>query len=78
MDKIDFLHKVLDALEIETPSDISLESDFHDFDEWSSMSGMRLIAMIESEYGVLLSPLEIRTSSSINDLYNIINIKING
>lgn len=74
----DFILHVIETLDVENCNEVTAETDFHDLEEWSSMSGMRLIAMIESEYEVLLSPMDIRNSSSIENLFNIINNRRNG
>lgn len=50
---------------------------FKDLDEWDSLLALSLITMIDEEYKVKITGEEIRNSSSINDLYAVINIKKN-
>lgn len=78
MDNNQFYEDFLDALDVDVPSEVSWETDYHDLDGWSSMSGMRLIAMIEDKYGVLLSSTDIRHCDSIINLFELIKMKKNG
>ena len=48
-----------------TPSTI-----FKELDEWSSLSVITLIAMIDSEYGVTLDGYAINQAETIQDLFN--------
>ena len=50
---------------------------FKDLDEWDSLLALSLITLIDEEYKVKITGEEIRNSSSINDLYAVINIKKN-
>lgn len=75
MDEKQFIENVIEAIDVEEPSNVSIDMDFHDLDEWSSMSGMRLIAMIDESYGVLLSPNEINCCTSFKQLFDIIKTK---
>lgn len=78
MDEKQFIENVIEAIDVAEPSNVSIDMDFHDLDEWSSMSGMRMIAMIDESYGVLLSPNEINRCSSFRQLLEIISTKYNG
>jgi acyl carrier protein len=72
------LEKIAESLDLVEPYDLSIDVDFHNFDEWSSMAGMRMMATIEESYGVLLSPGEINSCKSIRHLLDIIKNKQNG
>lgn len=45
---------------------------FHDLDEWSSLVGLSVIAMIDEEFDVVIKGDEMRSSVTIEDLYNIV------
>lgn len=78
MDINTFIKKFCDELEVEEAELINGETDFHEIDEWSSMSGMRVIAFIEMEYGVLLSAADIRSAATLSELFKIIKIRKDG
>lgn len=52
------------------------ETVFRDLDEWSSLIGLSIIAMVDEEFGVALKSNDFRNISSISDLYNIVISKI--
>lgn len=43
---------------------------FHDLDEYSSLIGLSLIAMVDEEFDVALKGDDIKDSVTIEDLYN--------
>lgn len=51
------------------------ETNFREIDEWSSLTALSIIAMVDEEYKVKLSGEEIRNSQSIMDVFNIIKSK---
>lgn len=59
-----------------TPSAIKAETVFHNIDEWSSLIGLSVIAMVDEEFDVALKGDDIRTSVTIGDLYNKVITKI--
>ena len=44
-------------------------------DEWSSLIGLSIIAMIDEEYGVIVKGDEMRSAVTIEDLFNIVKAK---
>ena len=57
-------------------SEIQEETVFHDLDEWSSLVGMSLIAMVKTEYGNTITGKEIRECTTVKDLFDLISSKI--
>jgi len=49
---------------------------FKELEEWSSLTALSIIAMIDEEYDVRIKGDEIRNSSTINDLFEIIKSRI--
>jgi len=52
-------------------------TDFRSLDEWSSLIGLSIIAMVDEEFGIALNAKDFRQVTTINDLYSIICGKIN-
>ena len=48
-----------------TPSTV-----FHDLDEWTSLIGLSVIAMVDEEFEVALNADDMTSSVTIEDLYN--------
>jgi acyl carrier protein len=55
--------------EVEAGS-IQKETAFREVEEWSSLIALTLIAMADENYEVKLSGDDIRTSTTVEDLYN--------
>jgi len=55
---------------------INPESKFRDIEEWSSFHALSIIAMVDEIYKVKLTGDDIRKSSTISDLFEIIKSKI--
>ena len=52
------------------------ETDFRDLDEWSSLIGLSVIAMVDEEFGVALKAVDFRGVTTIEDLYTVIKSKL--
>lgn len=57
-------------------SEFAPETDFRELDEWSSLIGLSVIAMVDEEFGVALKANDFRQVSTISDLYQIISEKL--
>lgn len=53
----------------------SPETVFHNLVEWSSLTALSIIAMVDEEYCVTLKGDEIRSAVTIRDLFNIVKAK---
>ncbi len=49
---------------------------FHDLDEWSSLIGLSVIAMVDEEFDVALKGDDMKDSITIEDLYNKVIAKL--
>lgn len=50
----------------------SPETKFRELDEWSSLTALSILAMIEEEYDVQLKTEQMRKADTIQDLFNIV------
>ena len=57
-------------------SEISATTVFHDLDEWSSLIGLSVIAMADEEFDVALKGDDVKSSVTVEDLYNRIISKL--
>jgi acyl carrier protein len=51
------------------------DTKFRQIDEWSSLTALSIIAMVDDEYDVILKGNDIINSETIQDLYNIVEKK---
>lgn len=57
-------------------SEITATTVFHDLDEWSSLIGLSVIAMVDEEFDVALKGDDVKNAVTVEDLYNNIKSKI--
>lgn len=67
----EFIEKFAEAIEVENAEDLTAETEFHDLEEWSSLSVMLVIAFFDEEFDKQIGDKEIRLAVTIQDLYNI-------
>jgi acyl carrier protein len=58
------------------PSEITATTVFHDLDEYSSLIGLSLIAMVDEEFDVALKGDDVKNSVTVEDLYNRVISKL--
>lgn len=56
-------------------NEITAEKNFRDFDEWSSLIGLSVIAMVDDEFDVTLRGEDMRKANTPAELYEIIKSK---
>lgn len=54
------------------PSMIKADTAFHDLEEYSSLIALSIIAMIDEEFDVTIKGDDMKSSVTIEDLYNIV------
>ena len=57
------------------PSEITATTEFHDLDEWSSLIGLSIIAMVDEEFDIALKGDDIRNAVTVEDVYNNVKAK---
>lgn len=75
MELKDFIVNFAEQLDDTDISELKPETDFKELDEWSSLTALSIIAMVDEEYNVTLKGEDIRTSDTIEDLFNIVKSK---
>lgn len=57
----------------ETPADVfSPDTQYKALDEWSSLTALSVISMVDDELGKTITGADLRAHSTIEDLYNFI------
>lgn len=57
-------------------SEIKAGTIFHDIEEWSSLIGLSVIAMVDEEFDVALKGDDVKNSVTVEDLYNRVIAKL--
>ena len=75
MELNDFVAKFAELFEDIDTSNFCGSTDFRDNDEWSSLIGLSVIAMVDEEYDVTLKGDDVKNAKTIEDLFNIVKSK---
>ena len=65
-----FIKQFAELFEETDPEVFKAGTKFRELDEWSSLSALALISMIDEEYDIVLNGEDIRDAVTIEDLYN--------
>jgi len=76
MDIKEFTQNFADQFEDTDASEFKPETVFKELEEWTSLLALSVIAMADEEYNVKLKGNDIRQSSTIEDLYNIVKSRL--
>lgn len=71
----EFIQNFADQFDETDASLFTPETVFHDLDEWSSLIGLSLIAMIDDEYDVTIKGDELRAAKTVNDVFELVKSK---
>lgn len=53
----------------------TLDTNFKNLEEWSSLTALSVIAMVDGCFGVRINGDDIRSANTINDLFQIVSSK---
>ena len=60
----------------DTPEEVfKPETHFRELEEWRSLTALSVISMVDDEADVVITGADIRSCTTIEDLYNIIQAK---
>lgn len=68
----EFVEKFREQFEDTDPSEITAETNYRDLDEWSSLVGMMVIAMVKTDMGKTVTGDDLKACQSVEALYNLI------
>ena len=75
MELNEFIANFADQFDETDASEIQAYTEFHEIDEWGSLTGMGVIAMVKTVYGKTITGKEIRECVTVEDLFNLVESK---
>lgn len=72
MDQNEFLHNFALQFDDTEESVFTIATEFRELEEWSSLMALSILNMIDKTYGITLTFDEIRGTTTIQDLFNVI------
>jgi len=71
----DFVANFAEQFDETDVSEIQADTKFHDIVEWSSLTGLGVIALAKTEYGKTITGKELRECVTVEDVFNLIASK---
>jgi len=75
MELNDFIEHFSEQFEETDASAFSSSTKFHELEEWSSLTALSIIAMVDEEYDITLKGDDITKASTIEELFNTVKAK---
>ena len=76
MELNEFVAHFAEQFEETEPSVFTPKTKYHDLEEWSSLIGLSVIAMVYEEYDVTIKGNDVKNSVTIEDLFNIVKSRL--
>lgn len=70
-----FITDFADIFDDTDASEITADTQFHYLEEWSSMTGMAVIAIVKSIYGKEITGADIKSCDTVRDLFELVKNK---
>ena len=68
----DFIKDFADQFDETEFEEFQPETVYRDLDEWSSLTGLAVLNMIDKKYGVKITATEIKGTSTIESVFNLV------
>lgn len=75
MDIKEFIEYFADELDETTIDELSPETNFKTLSEWSSLTALSIIAMVEDNFEKEITGEDLRSSTTLQDLFNLVESK---
>jgi acyl carrier protein len=75
MDIQEFIKDFADQFDETELSEFKPETKYRELDEWSSLTGLAILNMIDKRYGVKVTATEVKEYDTIETLFNLIASK---
>lgn len=72
MELNDFIEKFAEQFDDTDASEFKADTEFKALDEWSSLTALSIIAMVDEEYDITIKGDDIRNADTIEDLFNAV------
>ncbi len=72
METKEFIENFANQFEDTDASVFTMETKFRELHEWSSLTALSILAMVDEEYDVQLKAEQMRKAETIGELFNIV------
>lgn len=71
----EFVENFANQFDETDPAEITATTNFRELEEWSSLIGLSVIAMVDDEYDVTLRGEDMRKANTVEELFEIVKSK---
>lgn len=75
MELKDFIKDFADQFDETDASEFNADTVYREIDEWASIIGFAVLNMVAKKYGVKITPVELRGTKTVGDLYKLVQSK---
>ena len=72
----EFLELFAEQLEETDASEIKANTIYKELDEWSSLTALVIIGLVDEEFGITINGEDIKSTTTLEDLYNVLKSKV--
>lgn len=76
MELNDFIQNFADQFDDVDPAELNVETKFKELEEWTSLIALSVIAMVDEEYDVLLKGADMKSVSTLGELFDLVQSKL--
>lgn len=76
MEIVEFVKNIAGQFDDTDPGVFGPETKFKELDEWSSLTALSIISMVDDEYGVTLKGNDILNANTIEDLFQTVKSRV--
>ena len=73
MDIQEFIGNFAEQFDDVEISSLTVDTEFKNLDEWTSLAGISIIAMFDEYYGISVTGNDIRKAETIGDLFKLVH-----
>lgn len=75
MELNEFVANFADQFDETDASEIMANTNFRELDEWSSLTGLSVIAMVKTSYNKTITGAELRSCNTVEEVFNLVASK---
>ena len=75
MELKEFIENFAEQFDDTESSEFQADTEYRELDEWTSLTALSIIAMIDEEYDVQLKADEMRKTQTIQELFDLVKSK---
>lgn len=72
IDQDEFLKNFEEQFDEIEPGSLTMETEFREIEEWSSLNALLIVAMVDTEYDITLTGDDIIKSKTVGDIYKVV------